>query len=95
VRIVATQAALALVERLMLETGILRLAADIFVAFETEFIAGFAENEGVVGTMGVVTGDAIALDHDLVGAARFIRYHTFMATAAKCGHIRYQQFFMG
>lgn len=91
----AAQTALALVQRLMLEAGILRLAADIFVAFETELIAGFAENEGIVGTMGVVTGNAIAFDHDLVGAASFVRYHTFVATAAKCGHIRYQQFFMG
>lgn len=45
--------------------------------------------------MGVVAGDAIALNHDLVRAARLIRHHIFMATAAKCRNIRYQQFFMG
>ena len=93
-RIVATQTPLALFQRFVLEAGILRPGADIFVAFETEFIGGLAQKGSVVGSMGIMAGDAIALDHDPVETASFFRYHVFMATAAKDVDIRYEQIFI-
>ena len=93
-RIVATQTPLALFHRFVLESSILRPGADIFVTFETEFIGGLAQKELVAGSMGIVAGDTIALDHDPVETASFFRHHVFMATAAKGVDIRYEQIFM-
>ena len=83
----AVQTAFILIQRLMVELNGLCLGADIFVAFETQFIAGFVKNKTIARSMGVVAGDAIAFNDVLVGAARFLRYLVFVAAAAQRCHI--------
>jgi len=94
VRIVAVQTALVLLQRFMLVLRVLSHGTDVLVAFDTQCIAGFFENEPVIRPVGIMTGLAVAFNDHLVSAARLIRYDLLMATAAKCIDVGNQQIFM-
>ena len=86
--VVAAQTPFALLQRFMLEFNLIRPGTDILMAFDTEGIAGFAEDKRVIGSVGVVAGDTIALNDNFMGAAGLIRHHFLMATAAQRVDIR-------
>ena len=62
------------------------------VAFKTELVACLQEIEFVARGMGVMAFDAIALQHDLMSAARIFRDDVRMAAVADLAQAGLQQF---
>lgn len=94
-RVVAAHTALSLLHRLVLEFNLIGPGADILVAFDTQCVAGFAENKAVIGTVSAVAGDAVAFDNHFVGTAGIIRDHVLMAPAAQRADIGDQKMLVG
>ena len=87
--VVAAQTPLVLLHGFVLEFYLIRQGTDVLMALDTEGIAGFVENKGVIGSVGVVAGDTVAFNDDFVGAAGLIRHHFLVAAAAQRIDIRY------
>ena len=88
-RIVAVQTSLGALQGIMLVPRRFSHGADVLVAFDTQRIAGFVENETVFRPMGIMAGLAVAFNDNLVDAARLIRQDILMAAAAKRFDVRY------